>query len=212
MHVAVFGATGSLGHECVKQSLESGHKVSVLARAPEKLPEAWLSRVRVVEGDALEEANVEAALSEGVEAVLFAIGVDRHSPEDLCTTVTRHLIATMPRMGVHRLVWCGGGSTLVPEDRVTIGARFVELFARVFMGLRHRDKAHQWDLLRRHREIDWVGVRPLQMRRGAKRADYRLGFEAFSGFSHISFADCAHAMLGMLESDTWLHKAPVIQY
>ena len=50
------------------------------------------------------------------------------------------------------------------------------------------------------------------MRKGAQRAEYRLGFHPYSGFSAISFADCAHAMIGMLSDDTWLHKAPIIQY
>ena len=38
------------------------------------------------------------------------------------------------------------------------------------------------------------------------------GDDPFNGFSAISFADCAHAMLNMLQDDTWLHKAPIIQY
>jgi len=50
------------------------------------------------------------------------------------------------------------------------------------------------------------------MRKGAKRAEYRLGFHPFNGFSKISFADCAHAMLQMLEDDIWRHQAPIVQY
>ena len=58
---------------------------------------------------------------------------------------------------------------------------------------------HQWE-------------RPLQMKVGLLRGEYRLGFNPFSGTSSISFADCAHAMLGMLQDDTWLGKAPIVQY
>ncbi|WP_373091863.1 hypothetical protein [Zhongshania sp.] len=47
---------------------------------------------------------------------------------------------------------------------------------------------------------------------GPMRGDYRLGFDRFNGFSRISFADCAHAMLAMLEGDCWLHRAPIVQY
>ena len=50
------------------------------------------------------------------------------------------------------------------------------------------------------------------MRNGSRREKYRLGFHPFNGFSAISFADCAHAMLQMLTDETWLHKAPIIQY
>jgi putative NADH-flavin reductase len=212
MRITIFGATGSLGRECLAQCLEAGHDVTLLVRTVEKLEAGLRERVRVVEGDGLDAAAVAAAVPAGTDAVLFAIGIDRHSPENLCTDVTRHILAAMRASGVRRFVWCGGGSTLVEGDRITFGARLVDLFARTFMGLRHRDKAHQLVLLRESTDLDWLGVRPLQMRRGPRRGAYRLGFDAFSGLSKITFSDCADAMLGMLVDDTWLHRAPIVQY
>jgi putative NADH-flavin reductase len=212
MKLTLFGATGAVGSECLKQSLEAGHEVTVLVRTPSKLPAQLRDRITVVQGDGLSAEDVARALPPDTDAILFAIGVDARSPEDLCTDVTRHILAAMSRSSIDRLVWCGGGSTLVEQDEVTLGARFVAWFAATFMGLRHRDKAHQLELLRGHEEIAWLGVRPLQIRKGPKRAEYRLGFHRFSGMSWISFADVAHSMLGMLEDDNWLHKAPIVQY
>jgi putative NADH-flavin reductase len=212
MKITVFGATGALGRECLEQSLKAGHEITVLVRTASKLPPALASQVSIVEGDGLDAEKVAAALSGGAEAVLFAIGIDKNSPEDLCTTSTRHILDAMRRFGVARLVWCGGGSTLVAEDEIGVGAKFVEFFASTFMGLRHRDKAHQLQLLNQNLDLEWIGIRPLQMRKGPLRTEYRLGFDKFSGFSQISFADCAHAMLQMLTDDTWLHKAPIVQY
>lgn len=212
MKVTVFGATGALGSECVEQCLEKGHEVTVLARTPGKLPEGVASCVSVVRGDGLVAEDVRRALEGGCDAVLFAIGVDKSSPEDLCTDITRHIFDAMPELGVKRFIWCGGGSTLVPDDQITFGARFVEWFSSTFLGLRHRDKAHQMELLESRKDIEWYGVRPLQMNAGPRKEVYRLGFDAFSGFSKITFADCAHAMIGMLDDDTWLHKAPIVQY
>jgi putative NADH-flavin reductase len=212
MKISIFGATGAVGGECLAQCLEAGHDVTVLARTPSKLPDELRERTNVVDGDGLDAVAVARAIPEGTDAVLFAIGVDKHSPENLCTDVTRHILGAMARVGARRLVWCGGGSTLTPDDQITFGARFVEFFARTFMGLRHRDKARQLELLELHPEVEWVGVRPLQMAEGSKRGVYRQGFDTFSGLSKISFADCAHAMIGMLQDDRWLHKAPIIQY
>jgi putative NADH-flavin reductase len=212
MKITVFGATGALGNECVKQCLDAQHEITVLARTPEKLAPELRERVRVIGGDGLDPGAVNRALEGGAEAALFAIGIDRNSPENLCTDVTRNILAAMPRQGVRRLVWCGGGSTPVAEDQTTLGSRFVEFFGTTFMGLRHRDKEQQLKLLARNTRLDWLGVRPLQMRKGPKREQYRLGFHPYSGFSNITFPDCAHAMLGMLDDDTWLHKAPILQY
>ncbi len=80
------------------------------------------------------------------------------------------------------------------------------------MSLRHDDKVQQYQFLDQNRQIPWLGVRPLQMKKGPLRKNYRLGFDTFSGMSSISFADCAHGMLSMLDDDHWLGKAPIIQY
>jgi putative NADH-flavin reductase len=213
LKLAIFGATGALGRHCTEQSLAAGHDVVVLARTPSKLEPELRGRVEIVEGDGLDADAVARTLAGGVEAVLFAIGVDRGSPEGLCAEVTRHIIAGMRAPdGPRRLVWCGGGSTLMPADQIGFGARFVELFARTFMGLRQRDKHMQIELLEDSRDVEWIGVRPLQMRGNERMGTYRLGYDSFSGFSRISFADCAHAMIRMLDDDRWLHEAPIVQY
>jgi len=212
MKLAVFGATGALGTECVTQALAAGHDLRVLVRNPDKLAADVRDRVHVVQGNGLDAGDVARTLESDVEAILFCIGIDRNSPEDLCTTATRHILDAMRSQGVRRLVWCGGGSNIVEDDVVTTGARFVRFFASTFMGLRHRDKVHQLELLATAHDVEWVGVRPLQMKRGPHRGVYRLGFHAFSGLSSITFADCADAMLRQLEDDSWLHKAPIVCY
>ena len=212
MKVTIFGATGALGSECLKQSLEAGHEITVLVRSAAKLSESVRDHVTCIEGDGLDPASVATALSNGADAVLFAIGVDKHSPEDLCADVTKNIFSSMREYDVGKFIWCGGGSNLLKEDQVTFGAKFVEFFANTFLGLRHRDKTHQLEFLHENLDLNWIGVRPLQMRTGAMKGEYRLGFNKFSGMSVIHFADCAHAMVGMLGDDTWLHKAPIIQY
>jgi putative NADH-flavin reductase len=213
MHVTLFGATGKLGMECLQQCLEVGHTMTVLVRSPGKLPAALRDRVVVIEGDGLLAADVARALPPGTDAVLFAVGVDeKTSPPDLCTDVTRHILDVMRREHIPRLVWCGGGSNLRPEDVVTFGARFVRWFSQTFLTHRHTDKVNQLQLLDDNADLCWIGIRPLQMKAGPRTGRYRLGYNAFSGFSRISFADCAHAMVKMLDDDTWMGKAPVIQY
>ncbi|MAT95032.1 MAG: hypothetical protein CME59_20885 [Halioglobus sp.] len=213
MKITLFGATGSLGGQLLQQSLQAGHEVTALLRSPQKLPAPLRERIQVIEGDALLAADVERALPEGTEAVLFAIGVDeKTSPPDLCTDVTRHILELMRRRDIPRLVWCGGGSNLRARDQVTLGARFVRWYAQLFLRHRHGDKEHQLELLDANADLCWLGVRPLQMKEGPLTGTYRLGYDAFSGLSSISFADCAHAMLGMLRDDTWVGEAPIIQY
>jgi putative NADH-flavin reductase len=213
LKVTLFGATGDLGTECLSQCLQAGHEVTVLVRSPDKLSNPSSERLTVVEGDGLIVADVARALPEGTEAILFAVGVDeKTSPPDLCTDVTRHILEVMRREQIPRLIWCGGGSTLRHEDVVTFGARFVCWFSETFLKHRHTDKEHQLALLDQNSDLCWIGIRPLQMKAGPLKGEYRLGYNAFSGLSKISFADCAHAMVNMLDDDTWVGKAPIIQY
>ncbi len=212
MKITLFGASGALGSECLRQALAAGHELTVLLRNPSKLPEALRQQLHIVEGNALDAAKVAQALPAGTDAVLFAIGVDKHSPENLCTDATRNIFAAMRSKQLTRFIWCGGGSTLVEEDRAGFGEKFVQRFSAIFLRLRHFDKEAQYQFLHANRDIPWLGVRPLQMKSGPHTGRYRLGFDRFSGLSKISFADCADAMLSMLDSDEWLGKAPIVQY
>jgi putative NADH-flavin reductase len=213
MKVTIFGATGDLGSECLQQCLNARHEVAVLVRSPDKLPDTVKNRVKVVQGDGLVLNDVKAAIAQDTDAVLFAIGVDeKTSPKDLCTDVTRNILAVMREHPAVKLVWCGGGSNFREEDVITFGAKFVRWYAEHFLAHRHTDKEHQLELLAENGDLRWIGIRPLQMKKGVRKEVYRLGFNAFSGMSEITFADCAHAMVHMLKDDSWLGKAPIIQY
>ena len=213
MKVSLFGATGNLGRECLDQCLQAGHDMSVLVRSPEKLPDGLRDAITVIKGNGLIAEDVARAIPSGTDAILFAVGVDeRTSPPDLCTDVTRHILAVMRKQQRPRLIWCGGGSNIRADDVVTFGARFVRWFSETFLRHRHIDKEHQLNLLDENADLCWMGVRPLQMKSGIKKGEYRLGYNAFSGLSSISFADCAHAMVEMLEDDTWRGRVPIVQY
>ncbi len=212
MKLSVFGATGDLGSECLKQALDAGHDVTLLVRSPDKLDSTLREQCNIHQGDGLNATDVDSAIDADCDAILFAIGVDKQSPEHLCATVTENILTAMRSKEIRRFVWCGGGATLLEGDQLSFGARFVEFFSRVFMALRHRDKLKQLEVLSSADDIDWVGIRPLQMLHGPRTESYRLGYHSFSGLSKISFADCAHAMLEMTKDDTWIRKAPIIQY
>lgn len=213
MKVTILGATGSLGLECLKQCLDSDHDITVLVRNPDKIPENIRRRITVVTGDALSIDDLTTSLSKNTEAIIFAIGMsNKSSPRDLCTIVTKKTIDIMRLHKIPRLVWCGGGSNIQKEDLITFGAKVVRFYAEIFMKNKHADKEHQLAAIKENSDLCLLGVRPLQMVYGEKTGNYRLGYNAFSGMSKITFSDCAHAMVNMLTDDTWIGKAPIIQY
>jgi NADPH:quinone reductase-like Zn-dependent oxidoreductase len=73
--VLIVGATGGTGRHLVAQALERGHLVTALARDPSAL-RIEHPRLRVVSGNVLDYASVEAAVR-GQEAVVSALGHKR---------------------------------------------------------------------------------------------------------------------------------------
>ncbi|GFN32968.1 NAD(P)-dependent oxidoreductase [Paenibacillus xylaniclasticus] len=72
MKIIVFGATGGVGQFVVKQGLEAGLKVTAFVRNPAKL-EGSHSHLRVIQGDALNQEEVTAAIA-GHDVVVSCLG------------------------------------------------------------------------------------------------------------------------------------------
>ena len=69
----VTGATGYIGGRLVRELLDHGYRVRVLARNAERLTSyPWFSQVQVVEGDAKDEAAVDKALK-GVDVAYYLL-------------------------------------------------------------------------------------------------------------------------------------------
>jgi putative NADH-flavin reductase len=119
MRLAVFGGTGALGGEVVRQALAAGHTVAVLVRHPARFDSVLAGNdgVEVVAGDALVGDDVDKVLA-GADGVIFALGMNSKSPPLLCTRATALIVE---RIGTRRFVWCGGGSNLVDGDPDTFG-------------------------------------------------------------------------------------------
>ncbi len=68
----VTGATGYIGGRMITELLAHGYRVRVLARNASRLKDhPWISKVEVVEGDAFDEANVNKALKDRLQAHLY---------------------------------------------------------------------------------------------------------------------------------------------
>ena len=106
MKVALFGATGRVGHAILMLLLEQNIKVTALVRNPEKLqPQDGLT---VLQGDARNNADIVGVLA-GVDAVISALGTDKTT---VLTESITHIISIMQKQQLKRIITVGTAGIL----------------------------------------------------------------------------------------------------
>ena len=157
MKIALFGATGLTGPAVLREALARGHEVIVLARNPGAVATSH-PQLRVVKGDALNAADVDACLK-GCDAVVHCLGVggkgDR-KPTTLVSDSIKLLLPIMKAKGVRRLVAMSnlgaGGSGQWFVRKVAM-----PLFVRWLIPI-VEDKDRMEAILRAS-DLEWVAVR-----------------------------------------------------
>ncbi len=204
MKILVIGAGGKTGGEVVKQALAAGHEVTAFVRQADKYNTA---NVRVVEGDATDEAAVEKAVV-GQDAVIDTIGGKTPYKETtLETSAASAIIKAMQKNDVRRLVVT---SMIGEGESKSNSTLFVRLLLLTFLRGADKDKAAMESAVKAS-DLDWVILRPAILNDDAATGDARV-FDAESGEKahKITRTDLAAFMLAQLSSDEYLHKAVTI--
>lgn len=109
MKIVVLGGTGRTGVKIIEEGIRRGHKMSTIARTPEKLNGY---DVEIIQGTPYEYRTVEKALND-CDAVINTINVSRKSdnpwaslraPKDLISKSATHAIKAMETFGIKRFV------------------------------------------------------------------------------------------------------------
>ena len=120
--VIVFGASGQLGAEVVRELTQAGHTVSAFVRPSSDLKRIAAYKPKVVMGDAMKESDVEAAL----RAVKYDVIVDAlargDADVDFYRVTEQHISKWAKATGVkqiilHSSVGAGESWAVYPEER-----------------------------------------------------------------------------------------------
>lgn len=192
MNIIVFGATGGVGQQVVKQALEEGFKVTAFVRNPNKL-EVTHERLAVVQGDAFQPAEVAAAIA-GHDAVVSCLGSSQGMrPSTELEQMTKHIVDGMKQHQVKRIVYTASAG--IDRELPGISGKLI-----MYM-LRHALKDHKAavDYILRH-DLDYTIVRPLGLTNKPFTGQYR---EAATGVPEKSMsiprADVAHFIIKALQ-------------
>jgi putative NADH-flavin reductase len=209
MKLVIFGSTAGTGRKLLEQALEQGHEVSAFARTPEKLDDLEHPNLRVIQGDVLDSAAVEAAVA-GQDAVLCTIGAGA-GRTTLREDATRNIVQAMDTAGVQRLI-CQS-SLGVGDSHANLG--FFTKHVVVGLFLRHAFADHErQEAVIKQSSLDWTIVRPPHLKDEPLTGVYRHGFPPTDRNikGQISRADVADFMLKQLTDDSYVQRTPGVSY
>ena len=208
MKILVVGATGSTGRVLVDQALVQGHEVTALSRDPSTVARVD-HRLRVLQGNALDAASTEAAVS-GQDAVFYALGTRSPKPTTLFSASTTNIIGAMEKHGVQRFVCITGVG--VGDSKGHVGFLYDKIFLPLILKNLYEDKERQEEVIKQS-NLKWAIVRPARLTDGpATGGRYRVFLEGPYKATKISRADVAAFMLAQLTDDRYVHEMPVISY
>ena len=119
MRVIIFGATGMVGKQLVKQALYRGFNVKAFGRNvfTEDLPKNHL--LELVQGALFDEGQVYQAIN-GCDAVLSALGGDFTGADVTRSLGMKNIVAQMEKANVKRIMAVGGMGSLQADDETLI--------------------------------------------------------------------------------------------
>ncbi|WP_329740580.1 NAD(P)-dependent oxidoreductase [Dyella sp. A6] len=188
-HIALIGASGNVGTRILKELSDRSHRVSAIARHPEKI-QAWPGVV-ALKGDIGDEAAL-AALLAGHDAVISSVKF-LDSDFDRLTGAVR-------AAGVKRFLVVGGAGSL----EVAPGQRLVD---QPDFPAQYKQEALQGavflDRLKAVDDLDWTFLSPSALFvPGERTGTFRVGTDQLlstASGSSISFEDYAIAMADEIE-------------
>jgi putative NADH-flavin reductase len=199
MKLTVFGASGGIGTELVRQGLDAGHHVTAVVRETSRLAVEPHPNLKVVVADVMDPVAIAPAVA-GREAVLSALGTRVSGPTTVNSDGARSIIQAMQDAGVRRLLMVSvAGIHTKGDDPFT---RFVvkPILGRI---LRHSfADVRQMETLVRNSGLDWTLVCPPRLTNGKRSGKVRSSAErnVRGGFT-IARADVAAYLLGAVQAD-----------
>lgn len=212
MRISVFGASGGIGTEVVRQSLAGSDEVIAVVRNPavlavEPSDRLIVIRARVTDPEAIMPAVVAA------DSVVSALGPRRGDGAGICSQGTASVIRAMEKAGTERLVVVSAGGAFIDDGDGFFSRHLVKpwivqrLFREVFADL------HRMEEEVRASGLAWTIVRPPQLLNRPPTGRYRTAVDRnVRGGYQISRADVADAIRRALTDPTTIGHTIGVAY
>jgi uncharacterized protein YbjT (DUF2867 family) len=215
MKLTVFGATGGIGGEMVRQALDAGHEVVAVVRAASLgtgRGSATLARehpsLRVVQVTGLADPAELVPALRGADAALSGVGPKRRKDGPVASSTTRVILRALADSGVKRFVAVSATPVgPVPPGDSLLNRRLLLPLIGAILRDTYRDLGAMEEAIR-DSGTEWTVVRPPRLVDGPPTGRYRrvVGGNVPRGHT-IRRADVAHAMLAALADPATIGQA-----
>ncbi|GGU92399.1 NADH-flavin reductase [Streptomyces litmocidini] len=210
MKLTVFGATGGIGREIVRQALASGHEVTAVVRDPARLA-ATGSRLTVRRADLSDPEALRGAVA-GRDAVLSGLGARTRADAGVTARLTRSVLAAMEAERTRRLLVVSAAPLgPVPDGQALVDKAMLAIVNNVLKDVYADLRVMESELAAS--SADWTSVRPPRLTDEPGTGRYRkvVGGTPPRGRS-LARADVAHAMLAMIDDPATVKQAVGVAY
>ncbi|MFJ6431498.1 NAD(P)-dependent oxidoreductase [Streptomyces sp. NPDC091416] len=211
MRLTVFGATGGIGQEIVRQAVAAGHEVTAVVRDPARLP-VPLSGITVHTAARIDDSEALREAVAGRDAVLSGLGAQGRKADGIAERLTRGVLTAMEAEGTRRLLVVSAAPVAPkPADDPLIDRMMLAMIGAVLKEVYADLTAMEAALAAS--AADWTSVRPPKLTNGPLTGRYRtvVGANPRSGRS-ISRADVAHAMLALTDDPSSVRQGVGVAY
>ncbi|MBW5481535.1 NAD(P)-dependent oxidoreductase [Streptomyces bambusae] len=203
MRITVFGATGGVGREVVRQALEAGHEVTAVVRDPARLPVPAHERLQVVTVSDVTDREALVPVVTGRDAVVSALGAASNKQAKAAPVAgpaLRAIIAAMDRTGVRRLSAVSAAPLGPRADGEGVFTRAVVLpLLRTLLRDHYADLAVMEEVMGAS-DTEWTVIRPPMLLDRPRTGTYRRVVDSnVPGGRTIGRADVADALLTCLD-------------
>jgi putative NADH-flavin reductase len=197
--ITVFGASGRIGSEIVRQAAAAGHDVTAVVRRG-RVVENQPDDLRLLEVDRIDDPELLADAMAGRDTVMSGLGPRRLADAGIVAPMIRTLLDSMDRAGVHRILAVSAAplGSPHPDDSLLSRRLMYPLISTILRRLYDDLREMERDLALSGHE--WTAVRPPRLVDRPVTGHYRTALDAnLPRGGTISRADVAHAMLAMAD-------------
>lgn len=207
MNLLILGGTGRVGSKIVSYALRDGHQVTVLARTPEKLEFNHDEKLKVIQGNVLNQNDIMGAMR-GIDVVISALNTDGS------TTLTDSMpliINAMEQQGIQRIITVGTAGIL--QSRTSPILLRYQSSESKRKSTRAAEEHHRAYEMLRASTLDWTIVCPTYLPDEECLGEYRVEIDYLpEGGTKISVSDTAQFVYSQINNSEFIKFRVGIAY